>query len=178
VTRRLLTGAVIVALLAGAGCGGDSGDGRLLTNGEASELRGTLRQVEQEVADGDCTSAAQDVAKLQGQIDSIRRLDRKLRRALRSSARRLETLVSTDCETPTTTTPTETTPTTPEEGTTGATGATGTTGEEGKSEKKEKEKEKEKKVPPGQEKKRSGESGGEGGAVLPGEDTSGGGETP
>jgi TolA-binding protein len=150
-----------ICLLA-ASCG-DSKHGKLLSTKQASELRGTLSQVQQDIAASNCTGAEQQVAALQDQIDGIKRLDRNLRSALRSSTRRLETLVSDKCEA-TTTTPTQTTPTTPDEGTTGATGATG---DEGKKPKKEKPP---KKTPPGQDEKGApGEQGGGGGAGLPGE---------
>jgi TolA-binding protein len=144
-----------ICLLA-VGCG-DSKQGRLLSTKQASELRGTLSQVQQDVAASNCTGAEQQVAALQDQIDGIRRLDGDLRSALRSSTRRLETLVSEKCQATTTTpTTTETTPTTPDEGTTGATGPTGDEGKKPKKEKKPKE------TPPGQQ-------GGGGGAGLPGE---------
>jgi TolA-binding protein len=154
------------ALLA-AGCG-DSSHGRLLSTNQASDLRATLSEVQQDVAAENCTGAKERVAALEAQIDGIRRLDRNLRSALRSSTRRLETLVSAKCQpapTTTTQTQTETTPTTPDEG---ASGATGATGEQGKKPKKEK-------VPPGQEKKiPPDQKGGGGGAGVPGESNSNG----
>jgi hypothetical protein len=150
-------------LLFAAGCG-DSKHGRLLSDNQASELRGTLSQVQQDVAADNCTGAKQQVAALEEQIDGIRRLDGNLRSALRSSTRRLETLVSDKCEPATTTTPTETTPTTPDEGTTGTSGASGGQGKEPKKEKKPK------KAPPGQDENGPpGQQGGGGGAGLPGE---------
>jgi TolA-binding protein len=148
-----------------AGCG-DSKQGRLLSSSQASELRGTLSQIQQDVAADNCTDAKQQVAALEEEIDAIKRLDRDLRSALRSSTRRLETLVSDKCAPATTTTPTETTPTTPDEGTTGGSGATGATGE-GKKPKKEKPP---KKTPPGQDENGPpGQQGGGGGAGIPGE---------
>ena len=157
---------VAICLLA-AGCG-DSKHGRLLSTQQASELRGTLSQVQQDVAASNCTGAEQQVAALQDQIDGIKRLDRNLRSALRSSTRRLETLVSEKCQA-TPTTPTTTTPTTPDEGTTGATGPTG---DEGKKPKKEKPP---KKTPPGKDEQGpSGQQDGGGGAGLPGESNSNG----
>jgi hypothetical protein len=136
--QRALLGLVAAGLLA-SGCGDDSGDGRVLSRKQASDLRGTLSQVEQSLAAKNCTGAEQQVAAFREEVDSIHRLDRDLRSALRASTRRLETLVSGDCETETTTPPeTETTPTTPEEGTTGTTGATGEEGQNGKKPKKPK----------------------------------------
>jgi hypothetical protein len=158
-----------VAVLA-AGCGSDSGGGRLLSRQQASELRGTLNQVQQDVEAKNCTGAEEQATALQDQIDSIRRLDGGLRRALRASARRLDTLVNDTCQS-TTTTPTETTPTTPDEGATGATGATGTEGDQKKPKKPKKEKPpKDESTPPGQDGQSApGGSGGGGGAGLPGE---------
>jgi hypothetical protein len=155
-----------VCLLA-AGCGSSSSSGTLLSRQQAGELRASLNRVEQDVASKDCTGAGQEVAALQQQIDSINRLDRKLRSSLRSSVRRLATLVSDSCGT--TTTPSEATPTTPDTGTTGATGATGEGGKKEKKPKKEKPP-KDGLTPPGQDgqtppgKKNQG-----GGAGVPGE---------
>jgi TolA-binding protein len=159
---------VLAAILPfAAGCG-DSKQGRLLSANQASDLRATLSQVQQDVAADNCTGAKQQVAALQEQIDGIRRLDRNLRSALRSSTRRLETLVNDKCApATTTTTPTETTPTTPNEGASGASGSTGASGGQGKKPKKEKPP---KKTPPGQDENGPpGQQGGGGGAGLPGE---------
>jgi hypothetical protein len=154
-----------VCLLATA-CGSSSSSGKLLSQRQAGQLRASLNRVEQDVASKDCTGAEQEVGALQEQIDSINRLDRNLRSSLRSSVRRLETLVSDSCVAPTPA-PTETTPTTPDTGTTGATGATG---EEGKKEKKPK-KEKPKDVkPPGKDGQTPpGPQSEGGGAGVPGE---------
>jgi hypothetical protein len=162
---RVLLVALAAAILAASGCGDDSGDGRLLSRQQAGDLRATLTVIEQDVSAGNCTGAGEQVSALEEEIDSIKRLDRKLRSALRASARRLGTLVSADCGTTTPPTTTETTPTTPEEGATGETGTTGPQGEE-------KKQKKEKKVPPGQEKKDQDEGpastgGDEGGETLP-----------
>jgi outer membrane murein-binding lipoprotein Lpp len=168
---------VVAASLLVAGCGSDSGGGRLLSRQQASDLRAKLTQVEQDVAAKDCTGAGEEVAAFQGEIDSIKRLDRKLRSALRASARRLETLVSADCET--TTTPTTTTPTTPTTPDEGATGATGTTGSQDENQKKPKKPKKEKKAPPGQDEQAPSDQGdGGGGAVAPDELNPDGGTNP
>jgi hypothetical protein len=174
--RRALPVALATAALVGAGCGGDSGSGRLLSSRQARDLRATLTEVEQDVSAGNCTGAGQQVSALEEQIDSIQRLDRKLRSALRASTRRLDTLVSADCGTTTeTTTPTQTT-TTPQEGTTGT---TGTTGEQGKKPEKPKKPKKEKKTPPGQDEQSPSGGGGQGGdAVSPGEENPNGGASP
>jgi hypothetical protein len=157
-----------VCILA-AGCGSSSTNGRLLSRQQASELRASLTQVEQDVSAKNCTGATEQVAALEEQIDSVKRLDRGLRSSLRASVRRLDTLVSDACQT-TATTPTETTPAT---GDTGATGTSGATGPEGKKEKKQKPGKKEKppkKTPPGQDGQNSpGNENGGGGAGVPGE---------
>jgi len=159
--------------LVAAGCGSSSsGNGRLLSQSQAGELRASLSKVEQDVAAKNCTSAAQEVSALQDQISTIRRLDGDLRSSLRSSVQRLQTLVSDSCQASTTTTPTTTTPTTPDTGASGASGATGATGPgNGKG----KEKKNKEKTPPGQGGKQPpGHQGGGGGAGLPGESNSNG----
>jgi hypothetical protein len=165
----LLAGACLLAL----GCGGNSdGGGRVLSRAQASDLLGTLSKVEQDITDRNCTSASEQVATLQSQLDSISRLERSLRRSLRSSARRLETLVRSACDT-STEAPTETTPTTPETGPTGETGTTGAQGDEqpppeqGQPKEKQPKEKKNGKVPPGQQNQG-------GGAGLPGESNSNG----
>src|SRR6266571_1780935 len=87
-----------VSLLA-SGCGSSSSNGELLSRQQASELRAALTQVGQDVAAKNCTGATEQVSRLQQQIDSISRLDSNLRSSLRSSVRRLETLVSDSCQT-------------------------------------------------------------------------------
>jgi hypothetical protein len=169
VAPLVLAGVSLLAL----GCGDDSGGGgRLLSQEQAGDLQSTLSRVEQDVTERNCTGAGEQVATLESQIDSISRLNRSLRRSLRASVRRLETLVTNACDT-STETQTETTPTTPE---TGPTGETGTTGEEGDEqpppdEEQQKEKQpkenKKGKVPPGQQNEG-------GGAGLPGESKSNG----
>src|SRR4051794_25546986 len=82
---------VLLALAAfavvAAGCGSDSGGGRLLSQRQADELRGSLTQVEQDVAARNCTGAGQQAVGLKEQIDRIRRLDKELPRARRGSGR-------------------------------------------------------------------------------------------
>jgi hypothetical protein len=145
-----------------AGCGGGSSSGTLLSQRQASELRASLNQVERDVAAKDCSSAGQRIATLQQQIDSIGRLDRNLRSSLRSSVRRLQTLVSQSCQS-TGTTQTGTTGTT---GDTGASGATGPT-TDGKNKVKKPKKPKTGTTGPGQGNQNQGNGGG--GAGVPGE---------
>ena len=156
-----------------AACGDDSGGGRLLSSGQASDLRSTLSKVEQDVADGDCTGAGQEVATLQ----SAGRLD--LAAGPQPAATRCgpacagsRRWCATQCDT-TTTAPAETTPTTPDEGPTGATGTTGSEGDQEpppdeKKPKKDKSNQgKDGQTPPGQQNEG-------GGAGLPGESNSNG----
>jgi hypothetical protein len=169
----LLAGACLLAL----GCGGgDSDGGRLLSREQAGDLLGTLSQVEQDVSDRNCESASQQVATLDSQVDAIARLDRSLRRSLRASVRRLETLVSDACA-PVEEAPTETTPTTPEPG---PTGATGDEGDEQQSPEEEQPKEKKPKDENGQGPNGQGPPGQldeGGGAGLPDESKSDGGSS-
>jgi hypothetical protein len=165
--RAPLLALAAFAVLA-AGCGSDSGDGKLLSQRQASELRGTLTQVEQDVDAKNCTGAEQQVAGLRDQIDSIRQLDPDLRRALRASTRRLETLVSQDCQT-TPAPEVETPAPTPDEGTTGTTGPA-------EKQKKPKKEKKDESTPPGKDEQiPPGESGQGGGAGVPGESNPNGG---
>ena len=154
--------ALAAACLFAAGCGGNSSKGNLLSQQEAGQLRASLSRIEQDVAAKNCTSAGQEISALQDQVKTIRRLDRDLRSSLRSSVKRLQTLVSDSCQA-TTTTQTTTTPA-PD---TGASGASGTTGQQNGKQKKQKQKEK---TPPGQGGQQPpGQQGGGGGAGLPGE---------
>jgi hypothetical protein len=167
-TLLLAVGAVAVILV---GCGNDSsGKGRLLSAQQASELKGTLAQVEQDVAAKNCTGAAQEAAAFEQRVDQIQRLNRSLRSALRASSRRLQTLVDSNCQTaaPAVQTPTTTT-TTPETGTTEPSGKV----------KKEKKPPKEKKTPSGQDgQPPPGQDNGGGGAGIPGESGGDGTQSP
>ena len=173
---RLWLRTLALLLLAGAcllplGCGGDSdGGGRLLSQEQAGDLLGTLRQVEQDVADRDCAGASEQVATLESQVGAIARLERSLRRSLRTSVRRLETLVASACE-PAAEPQTETTPTTPEPAPTGTTGTEGD--EEQQPPDEEKPKDNKGQGPDGQGPPGQQDEGG--GAGLPGESNSNGG---
>jgi hypothetical protein len=167
---RLLSAPLLLLALCllAAGCGSSTSNGKLLSGREASDLRASLTQVEQDVAAKDCTGATDQINKLEQQIDAINRLDGGLRSSLRSSVRRLQTLVSDACQT----TASSQSQTNPDTGTTGATGATGTAGTEGKKEKKPKQEKppKENGTPPGQGGQTPpGQQDGGGGAGVPGE---------
>ena len=78
-------------------CGNDD-QGRRLSATRASELRSTLAQVEQSVASGDCNDAAAQAQTLEQEAaDLPKGVNSDLRRALRSSAQRLQTLIEQDC---------------------------------------------------------------------------------
>jgi hypothetical protein len=88
-----------LAVLAASGlaaCG--NSDDKLLSASSASELRSTLRQVEQTVADGDCETAQQEVAQLREKVDSLRRVEADLKNSLSEGTSRLETLVLDQCQ--------------------------------------------------------------------------------
>ncbi|HZO60506.1 MAG TPA: hypothetical protein VFB51_12515 [Solirubrobacterales bacterium] len=95
--RLMLCFAAIVpcaALL--SACGDDSSDE--LRSREASSLRSTLSEVEQRVESQDCTGASAQAAAFRDLVDGLpQRVDSGLRRALASSADRLETLVADQC---------------------------------------------------------------------------------
>jgi len=104
IARSTLAAAALVlgAALLGA-CGGNSSSSEL-TSTTASSLQSKLDQVEQAVDSRDCSGAAQQVAALRQQVESLpSRVDADLRDALDSSARRLETLVADQCQAETTT---------------------------------------------------------------------------
>jgi hypothetical protein len=167
-SRPRVLPALLIALGAATailvGCGNDSsGKGRLLSAQESGNLQDTLTRVQQDVAAKNCTAAGQEVTAFQQEVDSIRRLNRRLRSALRASSRRLETLVSDNCQSaPAAPVQTQTTPT-----------DTGTTGPSGKAKKEKKpkpEKPPKDTTPPGQDgQPPPGQQNGGGGAGVPGE---------
>ena len=129
---------------------GDS-NSKLLSSSSASELRSTLAQVQQDVQNGDCTSAQERVGALNQQISSLNRIDADLRDALVSGTSRLQQLVAEKCQAPATTGEATTQPS----GTTDTGGTTGSdteTDKPGKSEGKGKGKKK------GQKKDKGGPS--------------------
>ena len=90
-------------LLLGA-CGSNDSSKKELTSATASSLQSKLDQVQQSVDSQDCSGAAQEAAALRQQVQGLpSRVERKLRDALDSSARRLETLVADQCQADTTT---------------------------------------------------------------------------
>jgi hypothetical protein len=107
----------VLACASLSACGGDS-NSKLLSPSSASELRSTLAQVQQDVQNGDCTSAQERLSALDQQVNSLDRIDADLRDALVSGTSRLQQLVAEKCQAPATTS----------EGTTEPSGTTGTGG--------------------------------------------------
>jgi hypothetical protein len=168
-----VTALTLAAAILG-GCGSDnSGSGRKLSRATSASLQGTLDKVQADVGAGNCSEAAQEAANLRQQIDALPRAGRSLRRALASSAARLESLVADQCK------PVSTTPTVESKGATGTTGEQGTSGEQkGKKEKKPKPPKKPKGQPGQDEGGLPGQQGDGGGAGLPGESNPDGGTQP
>jgi hypothetical protein len=150
--RRTLCAAAALALASCvlSSCGQDSNAN--LSGGRAADLRASLDHIEDRVARGDCSGAAEQAAQFRRQVSALpSRVDSDLRDALERSATRLESLVSDQCkpaavEAP----PAESAPPAdentgdqqdetkkdkkpkkPKEGTTGQEGSTGVTGQEG-----------------------------------------------
>jgi hypothetical protein len=92
--------AIVLIVASLAACGESSDDSKLLTASSAAELRTTLAEVQQNVENGDCTGAQQQVALLDQQVTSLAGVDANLRDALTSGVSRLQQLVSTECEAP------------------------------------------------------------------------------
>jgi hypothetical protein len=81
-----------------AACG-DEGSKKELSNGTASSLRSTLDEVEQRVGDQDCSGASQVAASFRSKVEALpSSVDGDLRRALASSADRLESLIADQCQ--------------------------------------------------------------------------------
>src|SRR4029079_11636899 len=97
--RSTLCAAAALALVAFvvSSCGKDSNTD--LSGSRASDLRASLDHVEDRVAQGDCTAAAQQAADFKRQVSALpSRVDRDLRDAPEGSATRLESLVSAQCK--------------------------------------------------------------------------------
>lgn len=120
-----LTGAVALLPL---GCGGE--DAKLLPGETAREITANLDTVQQLSGEGDCLGAESAAQQVDEQIEALRGVDPKLKRALEDGAQRLEEVISECDEEAETLAP----PTTEEE----------TTPAESEKEAKEREKEEEK----------------------------------
>jgi hypothetical protein len=116
--RTLPIATTLIVLTAGTlgACGG-SDDSKLLSRSSAAELRSTLAQVEQQINNGDCGAAQDQISNLEDEISSLDSVSENLRDALVSGTSRLRQLVNNQCQTQTT-----------ETGSTGATGTTDTGG--------------------------------------------------
>ena len=90
--------AALVAVAALLGACGDDGSKQELSSRTAASLRSTLDEVERMVDTGACTGAAEQASSLRSKVEALPdRVDRDLRRALESSAARLESLVAEQC---------------------------------------------------------------------------------
>jgi hypothetical protein len=98
-SRRI--GAAVALLSVGlllVACG-DEGSKKELSNRTASSLRSTLAEVEQRVGDKDCSGASQVAASFRSEVEGLSAsVDSDLRRALASSAGRLESLIADQCQ--------------------------------------------------------------------------------
>jgi hypothetical protein len=93
----MLCVAALVPGVAVLGACGDDSSGELRSR-DASSLRSTLGEVEQRVEVSDCTGASQQAAAFRDQVEALpQRVGSDLRRALLSSADRLESLVADQC---------------------------------------------------------------------------------
>ena len=100
----LIAAALVPAVLLLGACGSNDSSKKELTSATASSLQSKLDQVQQSVDSQDCSGAAQQAAALRQEVEGLpSRVDGKLRDALDSSARRLETLVADQCQAGTTT---------------------------------------------------------------------------
>jgi hypothetical protein len=100
VFSRRRIGAAVALLLLGllpAACG-DEGSKKELSNGTASSLRSTLDEVEHRVGQQDCSGASQVAASFRSKVEALSSsVDSDLRKALASSADRLESLIADQC---------------------------------------------------------------------------------
>jgi hypothetical protein len=141
---------VAVALASLVAACGKSSDDPELSHSKASSMRADLNRISQSVRDGNCTTAQQVTAKLQSEIDGLSSsVSAKLRRALSSSAQRLDTLVRDQCKPATEAAPVVTTPE-PSQETDQTDGGNQENKDKSNKDKKAK-KEKSKDVPPGQD---------------------------
>jgi outer membrane biosynthesis protein TonB len=78
-----------------AACGG--GDDELLPGASASEIKSNLSQVERLVAEEECIGAENSAAEIGSQVEELRGVDAKLKRALAEGATRLTEKVESEC---------------------------------------------------------------------------------
>jgi hypothetical protein len=118
-TRLAFTAPLVAAVLAFAGCGGDGVDNAKhgIPQGDAQAILTQLDQIQSQFDNGACNGASAKVRELEGRVEGLpRSVDSDLRRELVNGVRRLDQLVSDQCQRPeptqtqTTTTPTQTTP--------------------------------------------------------------------
>jgi hypothetical protein len=85
-----------VAALGMVACG-SGGSADLLPGGTASEINSNLDQVQELVAEGECTGAAEAAFEVSAQVEALEGVDTKLKEALREGATRLNEVVA-GCE--------------------------------------------------------------------------------
>lgn len=90
---------ILAAALALPACGG--GDVELLPGSTAREINTNLDRVEQRAAEGDCAGASTAADEVSAQVEALRGVDAKLKRALAQGAARLREVVA-GCEEATT----------------------------------------------------------------------------
>jgi hypothetical protein len=169
--RTAALAAVLIAVAALLGACGDEGSKEELSNERAASLRSTLDAVEQRMESRDCSGASQQAAALRSEVQGLpNRVDADLRRALASSADRLESLVAAQCEPEVQTAPE------PQVGTTSEEGAQPPEGDEDQGNKPKKDK-KPKQEKPKQDEQPPPETGGSG-EEDPNLDEQGGGTVP
>jgi hypothetical protein len=167
----LCVGLALVAAAAVSACG-DDGSAELRAR-DASALRAALDEVEQRVSGQDCAGASQQAAAFRERVGGLpQRVDADLRRALASSAERLETLVADQC-TAAPAAPTET----PPAGTTSPDQAEGQDGNQPGKDKEDKQPKQEKPNPDQTQTQTQPDTGGTG-EEVPGVGNEGGGTPP
>jgi hypothetical protein len=108
----LIVVAAAAASLTLTACGGE--DAKLLPGETAREITANLDTVQQLSAEGDCLGAESAAQQVGEQIEALRGVDAKLKRALEGGAARLEEVIAT-CEESTTEAIAPAVPTEPEE---------------------------------------------------------------
>jgi hypothetical protein len=88
----LLLAALAVGLLL-SGCGG-GGNGELLPSATAEQITSSLDQVQESFDSGDCEKAEDAVAQVSTEVDDLKQVDVKLKKALHHGALKLSVVVS------------------------------------------------------------------------------------
>lgn len=96
IAPRLALALGIAASLALVSCGGGE-DAKLLPGGTAREITANLDTVERLASEGECLGAENAAEQVSAQVEELRDVDERLKRALERGARRLNEVVAT-CE--------------------------------------------------------------------------------